>query len=315
MVEDHMMTEIGQQPLVSIGLPVYNGERFLRESLDSILAQTFSDFELIISDNASTDGTREICQAYLDRDPRIRYHCNDSNLGAVKNFNITFELARGKYFKWMSYDDVCAPEYISKCVEVLENNPSIVLCYPKTIIIDENGNKVANYDDGLDLRSPQPHVRYRQYHNNFRKGKKCNVIFGLMRRETLGQTPLIQPYPDTDKILLGELSLRGEFNELPEYLFLRRDHPRTLVRSHTTYSEQAVWLSTNGDSTVRFFRWKWLGEHLKSVNRVKLNLREKTRCYLQVCRWIYWKRHALLEEVLQAVKSNIWPQPRTPTQL
>src|ERR1051326_2036095 len=109
-----------QKPRVSIGLPVYNGQQFLEEAINSLLAQTYSDFELIISDNASTDATEQICRAHAAADPRIRYYRNDKNRGPVWNLNRVFELARGELFKWAAHDDVCAPTLVERCVEVLE---------------------------------------------------------------------------------------------------------------------------------------------------------------------------------------------------
>ncbi len=127
-------------PRVSVGLAVYNGENYLREAIDSILAQTFTDFELILSDNASTDKTQEICLEYAAKDKRIRYYRNDQNIGGIRNQIRTVELSRGEYYKLAAHDDVCAPDFLEKCVEVLDRDPSVVLCYPKTKIIDENGN-------------------------------------------------------------------------------------------------------------------------------------------------------------------------------
>jgi len=115
------------KPRVSIGLPVYNGENYLEEAIDSILAQTYKDFELIISDNASTDRTPDICQAYANKDPRIRYYRNEKNIGAAVNFNRVFELSSSEYFKWAAHDDIIAPDYISECIEILDNDDSIVL--------------------------------------------------------------------------------------------------------------------------------------------------------------------------------------------
>nr|MDJ0569288.1 glycosyltransferase family 2 protein [Pleurocapsa sp. MO_192.B19] len=126
------------QPLVSIGMPVYNGERYLENALNSILAQTFRDFELIISDNGSTDKTEEICRQYANVDRRIRYFRNEQNLGAGWNFDRVAQLATGKYFKWACHDDLCALEFLQRCIEILEQAPNIVLAYPKTLIIDEH---------------------------------------------------------------------------------------------------------------------------------------------------------------------------------
>jgi len=128
------------KPSVSIGMPIYNAEKFLRQALDALLGQTFGDFELIISDNGSTDGSEAICREYASKDSRIKYYKNETNLGAAKNFNRVFELSRGEYFKWASHDDICDPEYLERCVELLDRNPAVVLCYPKANTIDEQGN-------------------------------------------------------------------------------------------------------------------------------------------------------------------------------
>ena len=142
-------------PAVSIGLPVYNGEAHLAEALDSLLAQTFSDFELIISDNASTDRTAEICRAYAARDPRIRYTRQEQNRGAAWNYNRVFALASGRYFKWFSHDDLCSQNYFERCVEILERDPAVVLSYGKTTLVDESGERaLLMVADGGGILAP-----------------------------------------------------------------------------------------------------------------------------------------------------------------
>src|SRR5262245_40295511 len=127
-----------KHPLVSIGLAVYNGEEYLSDAISSILAQSFTDFELIISDNASTDRTEEICKTYADMDSRIRYSRNETNIGGVNNENLTFRLSKGKYFRLAAHDDVCDPKLIEKCVEVLERDQDVILCQTAIVNIDEN---------------------------------------------------------------------------------------------------------------------------------------------------------------------------------
>ena len=128
-------------PRVSVGLPVYNGERYLRLAIDSILAQTFEDFELIISDNASTDHTEEICREYAARDPRVIYIRQPRNRGGAWNFNHVVELARGEYLKWAAHDDVLAPTFLKECVAALDRLPGTVLASPRTVKIDESGKR------------------------------------------------------------------------------------------------------------------------------------------------------------------------------
>src|SRR6267142_6107507 len=134
------------QPKVSVGLPVYNGAEFLRAALDSILRQDYRDFELIISDNASTDGTRAICQQYAQGDKRIRYFRNESNGGAAENYRRVFELARGDYFNWATHDDIQLPGFLRRCAEVLDKAPtSVVLVAPRAEIIDAEGRKIEDW--------------------------------------------------------------------------------------------------------------------------------------------------------------------------
>ena len=126
---------------VSIGMPIYNGEKYLSGALDSLLNQDFKDFEIIISDNASTDYTQRVCLDYSARDKRIKYYKSEVNKGAIWNFNQTFMLSRGEYFMWASCHDIWKPAYISRCVEVLEQESAVVLCYSSADCIGTDGKR------------------------------------------------------------------------------------------------------------------------------------------------------------------------------
>jgi len=145
-----------KMPAISLGLPVYNGESYLAQAIEAVQQQTNGHFELIITDNASTDGTEAICRVYERRDRRIRYYRNESNLGAAGNFNCDFALAGGPFFKWVAYDDLMASAFLERCVDVLHRDPSVVLCYPRASIIDENGEFLENYDFKLNTEFSQP---------------------------------------------------------------------------------------------------------------------------------------------------------------
>jgi glycosyltransferase involved in cell wall biosynthesis len=265
-------------PTVSIGVPVYNGERFLAASLDSLLAQTFEDFELVISDNASTDGTEEICRDYAGRDPRIRYLRRETNRGAAWNFNSLVAETAGPYFKWASHDDVHAPTYVERCLDELrDGGDRVVLAYPRTTIIDEDGAFVRDYRDGVDLRAPTPHERLRSLVENLVLG---NPMFGLARRSALERTRLNGSFPSSDYVLLAELALLGEIREVPEPLFLRRDHPGASRQAHAAGEDLAEWFEPGGGQRpVREFT-RLFTEHLRSIHSLPLGRRERLRCYL-----------------------------------
>jgi glycosyltransferase involved in cell wall biosynthesis len=261
---------------VSIGVPVYNGGRFLATSLDSLLAQTFGDFELVISDNASTDRTEEICREYAARDSRVRYLRHETNRGAAWNFNSLVTQTAGTYFKWATHDDVHAPTYVERCLDVLRSGGErVVLAYPRTQIVDEDGRFLRDYHDGLDLRQPTPHERLRSLVDNLVLG---NPMFGLARRSALERTRLNGSFPSSDYVLLAELALLGEIWEVPETLFFRRDHPETSRRAHGSKNELAEWFQPGaGKQPVREFT-RLFTEHLRSIHSLPLGRLERLRC-------------------------------------
>ncbi len=275
------MTMNNNKPHVSIGLPVYNGERFLGETLDSLLAQTFSDFELIVSDNASRDKTEEICREYAARDNRIRYFRNNENKGAAFNHNRVFELSQGEYFKWVSADDVYKPDFLLKCVEALDRYPSIILAYTRSSNIDENGKILNDNTFNLRVDSPKPHERF---HDFILIDHNCNAIFGLIRRSVLSKTKLMGNFASADRVLVAQLGLMGKFYEVPEFLLHWRRHKASFSMTHTWYTGSGWW-DTEKKGQVVFPAWRIVGEYIKAVRRSPLKLGQKLHCYLHVYNW------------------------------
>jgi glycosyltransferase involved in cell wall biosynthesis len=207
------------KPLVSIGMPVYNGERFIRQALDSLLVQDYENFELIISDNASTDRTADICQEYIAKDKRIRYYRNEANLGAVKNFNRVFELSSGKYFMFAGDHDLWHPTFISRCSSILEKEPDVVLAYSRTQLIDAKGNPLEIMTDKIDTRGLSAINRYKYVIRNL---TWCNIIYGVIRREAFSRISGFKNILGPDNVLLAELSLKGTYAQIDEPLYYRR---------------------------------------------------------------------------------------------
>ena len=227
----------GSRPTVSIGLPVYNAERYLRESLDSLLAQTFCDFEVVVCDNASNDDTAAIAADYARRDPRVRVYRADRNHGLAWNWNRAFALASGRYFKWAAADDVHLPHYLERTLGVLLADPDAVLVHSRTVEVDEDG--VEGPEVIKDLRTDGCDVAAR-FHELTRKGWPCVDVFGLVRAEVLAQTGLHGRYPRSDRALLAELGLHGRLVQVPEVLFHRREFAGRVTRSHDLTSRYEV---------------------------------------------------------------------------
>lgn len=214
------------KPLVSIGLPVYNSERHLTQALDSILAQDYCHFELVISDNASTDSTPRICLEYAERDKRIRYYRNDQNMGMTWNMNRVFELTSGEYFKWASSSDFIAPTFISVCKNILDRQSDVVLAYPLAQSVDGQGESIKEIlPETIDTRGLPTVIRVFVV---IAKGQNYAVMnYGLYRTSALRRCRSVTTVIGNDQVTLMEISILGTIALVPEFLFFRRhDGPR-----------------------------------------------------------------------------------------
>lgn len=282
-------------PKVSLGMPVYNGQNFIVETLESLLAQTYTDFELIICDNTSTDGTATICCDYAARDPRIRYHRNETNIGAPANYNLAFELARGEYFKWAAHDDLCAPTFLERCVEALDRDPHVVLAYTQAKAIDDKGQVVKVYPGKHHFNAPEARVRFYEYALD---PHPVVAVFGLMRRETLGRTRLIGKYAGSDRPLLSEMSLLGQFYEVPEHLFFYRFHEAQSWGGNKSAHAQQAWYDARRADKITFPQWRLLREHIRSIERSPVGLQDRIACYLYMGYWMLKNRRRLGQNLL-----------------
>jgi glycosyltransferase involved in cell wall biosynthesis len=269
-------------PKVSIGMPIYNGENYLSEALDSILSQTYHDFELIICDNASTDNTSNICLEYVEHDKRIVYVRNEKNIGAARNYNKTFDISRGKYFKWASHDDKISSNALERCVEELEKDESIILAYPKTIFIDSKGQEISTRNQQLNFMSRSPWKRFFQLCVFVHK---CNPVFGVIRSDYLRRTRLIDRFPHADRILLTELCLLGKFKVIPDAIFYRRLHPNSSLVKHTSSSERMLWYDPSYSGKFHHEYYRAFIEGFRSASCFSRSWKDKIFCYFFILIW------------------------------
>ena len=288
-------------PRVSVGLPVYNRERYLCTSIESILNQTYQDFELIITDNASTDNTEQICREYAAKDGRIRYHRNKENIGAPKNFNLAFELSNGEYLKWATSDDYVGPEMIEKAVEVLDSNPDVVLCYPNAEIIDAEGKFLEYYDDVLNLQDSKASGRFIKLLTRI---GLAHQHLGLIRCSMLKKTSLHGNFIAADINFLAELTLYGKFYELPEYLLYRRFHPDSSSWDRASRARQLEFSDPRRGGSIRLDRWESTKRFFAAVRRCPAPLREKIEMYNYLLRRILWQKGELGRELRCALSAK-----------
>lgn len=283
-------------------MPVYNGERFVGIAIESVLAQTFANFELIISDNASSDGTEEICRGFAAADSRIQYHRNNENIGAAANYNLLQELAAGEYFRWSNADDVIAPTLHERCLAALDASPEAVLCYGKTRFIDDDGRVTGDYDDKLDLREARASDRFIRF--NLSVGL-TNVIYGLMRTAAVRRTAKmgVGTYPAADTNFMGELTLYGQFIEIPEPLFYRRIHSEASSAYRDDEERQKLFWSATA-SKFSWPTWRRNVAYWKAVHRAPIDPLEKLRSGLFVLRRMYWARRELTTDLLDFIRQR-----------
>ena len=301
-------------PLITIGLPVRNGEQTLSHALDAVRSQTFEDFELIIADNASTDGTADICRGYASRDPRIQYHRHDENQGAARNFNFTFEQARGRYFKWMAHDDVIAPVYLERCLETFRVGPAdLVLCFGRRRFLTHDGKLVPRNECRARIYEPRTSYDNLSFGQIVRLPGACfpTFVFGLARTDALASTRLIGAYPTADVVLAAELRLLGRFAEVPEELYFQRHHrpdPEWLRRR--LKAGEAEWYDPANNGKCVLPAMRCFVEHLRGIGHVPAGVGAKTAACLAMSG--YWParvgRLARRGKFIKRLKEELAPQ-------
>lgn len=276
-------------PRVFIGLPVYNGARFLARALDSLLRQTYTDFTLLISDNASTDHTRDICERYAAQDPRVRYVRQAQNIGAPRNWNTVVEQAQGTYFKWATANDECAPEMLALCVAALDADPSAVLCQGKTCLVDEDSGEREPYAKDLALPDERPSDRLRRLVLELGLN---NGQSGLIRLDALRRTRLDRLYPSGDIALMAELALLGRFIVLPQVLLDRR-MGRTTFSRLLRKDEIGTFYGKQATRSLLSHRLRLHFDVLRAALTAPISLREKKAAVMIALRRLAWDRYRI----------------------
>jgi glycosyltransferase involved in cell wall biosynthesis len=273
-------------PRLSIGLPVYNSMAYVAESIEALLGQTFEDFELIISDNASTDATGEICRRYEQLDSRVRYYRQPRNVGLAPNHNFCVMKARGTLFKWGAGDDLYARDLIEKCVAALDEYPDVVLAHSWTAMIDGKGEVFQVNSYPLATSAPRAPERFRSMLND----NGGDDDGGVMRKEVLLRTAMKESYHHADRTIIAELALHGRFYQVPDWLYFRRDHPDRAERAHPSVRGRCA----NMDPR-RANRWlnpvplllaEYIGAYVRMIHRAPLTHGERRECYRHLAEWM-----------------------------
>jgi glycosyltransferase involved in cell wall biosynthesis len=307
-------------PRLSIGLPVYNGENFLAESLEALLGQTYEDFELIISDNASRDGTADICRQYGKQDSRIRYIRQSRNIGLAPNHNYVFGQARGELFKWAAADDLYGRDLLQRCVSALDEHPDVVLAHSWEAAIDESGNVTQSLGYPLATDSPSAPERFRSIlfgsSGLFDRGillgsngsadssehaahalirvdnrgilRACDE-YGVIRIDVLRRVAPLGSYHHSDRIVVCEIALHGPFHMTPDWLYFRREYADRAYNTSPSVRARCAILDPARANRLRHPAARLLTEYLwgyfAAIRRAPLSAADRRECYRDLTQW------------------------------
>lgn len=284
--------DIIDEPRLSIGLPVYNGEDYLEQSLDALLGQTYGDFELIISSNASTDATDDICRKYEAQDSRVRFFRQPKNIGAAPNHDFVFRQSHGELFKWASGDDLYAKDLLSRCVALLDEHPDAVLSHSWTAAIDGDGNVIQALPYPLATASPWAPDRLRSmlFSGDALPGAICaDDFYGVIRSDVLRRVKSHDSFYHADQVFMAELALHGPFVQVPDWLYFRRHHPGRAHQANPTVTTWCANLDPRRANRLRHPTVRLVGEYVAgyfaAVRRAPLTPPERRECRRVLVRW------------------------------
>lgn len=286
-------------PLVSIGLPVYNAAAALPGTLDSLLSQTLADFELLISDNASTDATPDVVDEFRRRDARIRAVRQPRNLGAPANWNVVARAARGRYFKWAAAGDRCAPELLARCVQALDADPLLAVCWPRTAFVDENGEAFVPATPDFAVLDERPSDRFRRVCHHLQLNNAQN---GVIRTAMLCRTHYDRPYPHGDRVLMAELALQGKLLLLDETLLIRRGDAAAFSGRRSAQALQRMFRPDGAAFALLNLRRH--ADFLASALRSPVAWRERLAAAGAALQGLYWDRRGVREDLAALVASD-----------
>ena len=287
-------------PRVTIGMPVYNGALTIAQSIDSLLAQCFDDFELVISDNASTDDSVRIIESYCLRDARVRLIRQSCNVGANGNFSAVVDAARGEYFKWSTCSDLCSPDFLAHCVTLLDTHPDVVLAAPATRLFEANPDDAIPYAGDIEVMGDSPAERFQRLIETI---KLNNAMNGLIRSAALRvRHPVIDHYMQADIVMMSCLALQGKLALVPEAVLLRRMDPRT-----------ATILMTKEDDIRHHYpapdlrsllpAWRLFLGWQKAVHQTPVAAADKRQAYRYIAKMCFWERGRLLRDIPDGIAS------------
>lgn len=273
-----------QNHRVTIGLPVRNGGEFFAEALDSLLGQTYADFDLLISDNASTDGTADLCRRYAKQDSRIRYIRQPTNIGLIGNTNFVMRNGTGEFFKLAAHDDLYGRDLLQRCVEALDARPELAAAHCWEARIDAGGAVIEAMSYPVAVDRPRAPDRFR----SMLFDGWDDYTYAVTRTKVLEAMHPHGSYHLADRTFSAELSLYGPFYQVPEWLYFRREHE--YHGKLPTIRARCARLDSRRGNRFRHPLVRLYGEYawsyIAAIRQAPLSAADKRECYGILARWL-----------------------------
>jgi len=283
---------------ITIGMPTYNAENHVAEAIECVLNQSFGDLDLLISDNASTDNTENICRHYMNNDNRVKYFRHQQNLGATENYNFVFRKSRSELYKWHSSNDYFTENTIEKCIDVLDKFSEVVLCYPPTKLFNQSFDDAEDYDDNMIARSDSAVNRFFHVIDNMALN---NVMNGVIRSNALQKTPLIREFPYADRNMVAELALLGKIVSAEGCCFYRRMDAESAT-SLKSGRELLAHFNPRLKRPVPYASWRIFSAYLSSLIRSNIGTISMAKALPMLGRRMWWAKGDLWEDVGMAAR-------------
>lgn len=287
---------------VTVGMPAYNGEKFIADAIQCVLDQSYKDLVLLISDNASTDATEDICRDLAGRDERIVYVRHEKNLGATANYNFLAQQASSEYFKWHSCNDLLSRDMIERCVAALDAHDDVALVYAKTRLFVESLADARAY--GEDPLADQDNALHRFIHVIDDMALN-NIMNGVLRLDALRRTSMLREFFYADRTMMAELALQGKLVEDRECQFYRRmdEESATQMKSE---DEVLKHFDPSWKRPLPFTNWRVYWSFLTGLWASDIGVGPATSGSLKVARRAWWSKSHLVADIRDFFRYSIY---------
>lgn len=283
---------------LTVGMPTYNAERHIAEAIESMLAQSYRDFELLISDNASTDRTEDICRHYQRSDSRITYVRQLQNLGATENYNFVFRESNSELFKWASSNDYCTEKTLENCINEIDKDPLVVLCYPPAKLFEKSLEDARDYEDNMVTVADSSVTRFFHVVDNMALN---NVMNGVTKSDALRRTPLIKEFPYADRNMVAELALIGKIVSASDCYFYRRMDAESATKLKSG-ADLLAHFDPRLKRPISFANWRVFSGYLSSLIRCKIGAASLLGTVPKLGRRLWWSKGALWGDIAAAFR-------------